>query len=81
MGPKVDKTRKKSAADDDTGEAEDIVLRVMEAMTDEQIAKQLRKMLLSQALMENINDMDRKMNTMTERIELKTHRLPNWKLN
>ena len=52
MGPKVDKTRKKSAADDDTGEAEDIVLRVMEALTDERIAKQLRKMLLPQALME-----------------------------
>ena len=71
MGPKVDKTRKKSAADDDTGEAEDIVLRVMEALTDERIAKQLRKMLLPQALMEKINEMDRNINTITARLEAK----------
>ena len=71
MGPKVDKTRKKSAADDDTGEAEDIVLRVMEALTDERIAKQLRKMLLPHALMEKINEMDRNINTITARLEAK----------
>ena len=68
MPPKGDKNRKKS---DDTGEDEEIVMRVMEALTDERIAKLLRKMLHPRELIDRMDAMGRSIDNLTTQLASK----------
>ena len=68
MPPKGDKNRKKS---DDTGEDEEIVMRVMEALTDERIAKSLRKMLHPRELIDRMDAMGRSIDNLTTQLASK----------
>ena len=58
-------TRKKSY-DAVTGEGDDIVIRIMEALTDERIRNILKKALYPQPLCDKIDEMNAKIVNLTE---------------
>ena len=62
------KTTRKQSYDDVSGEGDDIVIRIMEALTDERILNILKKALYPQPLCDKIDEMNAKMANLTEQV-------------
>ena len=68
MPPKADRTQRKKSTDDDAGEGEDIILTVMEALTDERVLKLLRKALYPQPLLDKLDAMNTRIEKLTAQL-------------
>ena len=68
MPPKADRTQRKKSTDDDAGEGEDIILTVMEALTDERVLKLLRKALYPQPVLDKLDEMNTRIENLTAQL-------------